>query len=176
MAGVRSTTPTQHNTMTTAYHSCEEKTETLTETLRSFTNPFEEESDGLFNLVTKACTGKDQTKARLELFNDFVNDRIKSGKLGVWSPMKKKKLRTWRKVGKEVKVKADGKVYELKEDRSLFARLLLACKSRPEIDIKNAIGLHEFFCCNQIVIRCRWYNAPLYQKEFVDVYSGRPTT
>ena len=43
-----------------------------------------------------------------------------------------------------MKVKADGKVYELKEDRSLFARLLLACKSRPKIDIKNAIGLNEF--------------------------------
>lgn len=43
-----------------------------------------------------------------------------------------------------MRIKADGKVYELKEDRSLFARMMLACKSRPEIDIKNAIGLHEF--------------------------------
>ena len=33
---------------------------------------------------------------------------------------------------------------ELKEDRSLFARMMLACKSRPEIDIKDAIGTYEF--------------------------------
>ena len=55
LAGVRSTTPTQHHTMTTAYHSREEKNvAALTETLKSFTNPFEEESDDLFNLATKA--------------------------------------------------------------------------------------------------------------------------
>ena len=46
--------------------------------------------------------------------------------------------------GLDFHFKADGKVYELKEDRSLFARLLLACKSRPKIDIKNANGLNEF--------------------------------
>ena len=41
--------------MTTAYHSREEKNvAALTETLKSFTNPFEEESDDLFNLATKA--------------------------------------------------------------------------------------------------------------------------
>ena len=33
-----------------------------------------------------------QSKIGVELFNDFVNDRIKSGKLRVWSPTKK---RSW---------------------------------------------------------------------------------
>lgn len=32
----------------------------------------------------------------------------------------------------------------LKEDRSLFARLMMICKNRPDIDIKEAIGLYEF--------------------------------
>ena len=36
------------------------------------------------------------------------------------------------------------KVIELKEDRSLFARMMVVCKSRPEIDIKEAVGLYEF--------------------------------
>ena len=33
---------------------------------------------------------------------------------------------------------------ELKEDRSLFARMLVICKSRPEISLKEPIGKHEF--------------------------------
>ena len=32
---------------------------------------------------------------------------------------------------------------ELKEDRSLFARLLLASKSPPEINLEDAVGRHE---------------------------------
>ena len=32
----------------------------------------------------------------------------------------------------------------IQEDRSLFARLMMVAKSRPEIDIKEAIGQHEF--------------------------------
>ena len=36
------------------------------------------------------------------------------------------------------------KVVELKEDSSLFARLMMICKSRPEEDIKEAIALYEF--------------------------------
>ena len=55
LAGVRSRTPTQHHTMTTAYHFSKEKhVAALTKTLKSFTNPFEEESDDLFNLARKA--------------------------------------------------------------------------------------------------------------------------
>ena len=33
---------------------------------------------------------------------------------------------------------------ELKEDQSLFARLLLVSRSRPEINLEDAVGRHEF--------------------------------
>ena len=36
------------------------------------------------------------------------------------------------------------KAVELKEDRSLFAGLMMICKSRPEVDIKEAMALYEF--------------------------------
>ena len=36
------------------------------------------------------------------------------------------------------------KVVELQKDRNLFARLMMVAKSRPEIDIKEAIGQYEF--------------------------------
>ena len=32
----------------------------------------------------------------------------------------------------------------LQEDRSLFARMMMVCKSRPQIDIKEPVGQYEF--------------------------------
>ena len=34
----------------------------------------------------------------------------------------------------------------LKEDRALFARMAIAARSRPELDLKKAISTHEFSC------------------------------
>ena len=58
--------------------------------------------------------------------------------------MKKRKLQTWKSNRKVIKVKTVERVVELKEDRSLFAHLMMVSKSRPDIDIKEAIGLYEF--------------------------------
>ena len=58
--------------------------------------------------------------------------------------MKKRKLLKWKKSGKVLKVKAADKVAELQEDRSLFARMMMVRKSRPAIDIKEAVGDYEF--------------------------------
>lgn len=44
----------------------------------------------------------------------------------------------------EVKITAVDKVVELREDRSLFARLLVVCKSSTDIYLKYAIGKYEF--------------------------------
>ena len=45
---------------------------------------------------------------------------------------------------KVIKVKAVERVVELKEDRSLFARLMMVCKSRQDVDIIDTISLYEF--------------------------------
>ena len=58
--------------------------------------------------------------------------------------MKKQKLLTWKTTGKKTKVTVDSKVVELQEDRCLFARMMMVCKSRPEINIVEAIGVFEF--------------------------------
>ena len=42
-----------------------------------------------------------------------------------------------------MKLSLGQKVMELKEDRSLFVRLLLVSKSRPEINLEDAVGRHE---------------------------------
>ena len=45
---------------------------------------------------------------------------------------------------KKMKVHIHDKVVELKEDRSLFAHMMMVTRSRPEIDIEEAIGKYEF--------------------------------
>ena len=67
LAGVKPTVPVQHHTMTTAFQSREEKSvAAVTDTLRRFTNPFQEGSEDLFNIVTKAVVSE---KAKNDLCN-----------------------------------------------------------------------------------------------------------
>ena len=126
----------------------------LTETIKTFTNPFSSDQNtntDLYNLVTKVVvnekTKKDlvnQSEEGRKLFSAFVQDRIKTGKINLWAPVKKRNLLTWKTSAKVIKVKAKDTIIELKEDRNLFARLAMVCKSRPEIDIQEAVGLYEF--------------------------------
>lgn len=58
--------------------------------------------------------------------------------------MKKRKLQTWKTMGKKIKLSIAGQTIELQEDRNLFVRMLVACKNRPEIDIRAAVGTYEF--------------------------------
>ncbi|KAK3746101.1 hypothetical protein QZH41_015518, partial [Actinostola sp. cb2023] len=157
MAGLSPETPEQHHNLSAAILAREEKgVHQLTTTIKSFTNPFSIGDDStcntdLYNLVTKVVMSDkikndlcQQSEIGRKLFHLFVDERLKSGKVNLWSTMKKRKLQTWKSSGKVIKVKAADKVLELKEDRSLFARLMMVCKSRPEIDIKEAVGLYEF--------------------------------
>lgn len=152
MAGISSKTPTHHHTLTTTAKARQEKNiEQLVSSIQSFTNPFLEESFDLFNLVTKVvmpeAVKKDlcqQSTIGTELFGHFVTERIQSSACSIWSRMKKRKLLTWKSTGKTVRVNVKEQVVELKEDRSLFARMMMVCKSRPEIDIKEAVGQYEF--------------------------------
>ena len=45
---------------------------------------------------------------------------------------------------KMVKVTAADKIVELQEDRSLLACMMMVCKTRPKIDIKETVGQYEF--------------------------------
>ena len=153
MAGATSAKEgTHHHTLSASVISREEKNiEQLVKTMENFTNPFTEQSNDLFNLVTKVVMPSKVKKDLLEqndigqeLFQSFVKDRIKSGKINLWSPMKKRKLQTWKTMGKKVTVSSAGQIVELQEDRNLFARMMVICKSRPEIDIQEAVGTYEF--------------------------------
>ena len=157
MAGVSLHTPEQHHTLSAAIVAREDKgVQQLVAAIKSFTNPFSvskysASNNDLYNLVTKVVMSEEikndlcqQSEIGRKLFNTFVDERLKTGKVNLWSTMKKRKPKTWKSSCKVIKMKTAVKVVELKEDRSLFARLMMICKSRPEVDIKEAIALYEF--------------------------------
>ena len=58
--------------------------------------------------------------------------------------MEEVKLNMWKSARKAVKHKLADQVAELKDDRSLFACMLIMGSSQPEINMKNTIGQYEF--------------------------------
>ena len=48
-----------------------------------------------------------------------------------------------KKATKKTKIFVNKKILKLKEDRCLFARLMMVCQSRPEINLQEAIGTYE---------------------------------
>ena len=152
MADLTSNSPNQHHDLSNSTTTHQDKAlEGLTNTLRSLTNPFTEQNYDLFNLVTKIIVPEkvkeafvNQSQIGHELYGTFVRDRIQSQKTNLWSPLKKHHLRTWKDMGKKGKLSTGDKVVEIRQDRSLFARMMVVCKSRPEITLKEVIGQYKF--------------------------------
>ena len=122
----------------------------LTTTLQGFTNPFEYDWDDIINIVTKAVVSVDVQKdietleqKGSETFDEFIESRLKTRNTNFWDSMKKLSLKTWKSSLKETKIKVGDKTVELKEDRGLFARMLIVANSRPEISLENTIGTYE---------------------------------
>ncbi len=152
MAGMNSKTQTKHHNLAAFVLQREDRAiDQLLTTLQNFGNPFEEESNDLYNMVAKVVMPEAvksdlcrQSEIGRTLYETFVKERIQSNKVNLWSTMKKRKLLTWKDSAKVLKVPCKDRVVELQEDRSLFARLMFVCKSRPEVDVKEAIGRYEF--------------------------------
>ena len=74
---------------------------------------------------------------------EFTNDRIE-GSISIWKPLKKTKLPTFNINAKSFKTNIDGKTIRFKEERNLMSRLIVAARSRPEIDLSKYFGDYEF--------------------------------
>jgi len=122
----------------------------LTSTIQGFTNPFIENAKDLCNIVTKAIMPdvvRTDVVSEPEIGNNlaetFIAERLTSGKVNLWSPIKKRQLKTWRSAGMKMKITAGDEIVEL-QDRSLFARVLVISKSRFEINLRETIATCEF--------------------------------
>ena len=65
-------------------------------------------------------------------------------RVGFWDPQKKNNIANFRDVGPVVKTKVKGQLVSIKQERKLLSRLLVVAKSRPEFQVKDAIGDYEF--------------------------------
>lgn len=128
----------------------EENITVLIETIKNFTNPFTEKGEKLCNLVTMAVMPDTvrsylyrQSSIGSKLFDEFVTNHIKTPPVNLWAPLKKTNLNGWNSTTMIGKLNIDQKVVKLKDDRGPFARLLLVSKSRPNINLKWAVGNQE---------------------------------
>ena len=110
-----------------------------------------------------------------ELYGKFVKERIQSCKYSIWSPIKKNARLTWKSTGKTLRVVAKDNMIELQEDRAYFVRMMMVCKARPEIDIKEAVGEYEFsivprsmFAADGTMLHCSSKNTLMNILEKID--------
>ena len=138
MAGVSTKVQDQHHNLTAAVLSREEKNiSKLTTTIASFTNPFTQSEDCLFNLVSKVVMPEkiklDLSAQRTEgdkLFTTFVKKRIQEGRENLWSLMKKRDLQTWKKATKN---KNENRYQQ--EDFGVKGRPMFVCSSHDGVPI-----------------------------------------
>ena len=151
LANLKSSTPTKHHTFTNVVTNRQQKyVLKLLTALNTFTNPFKYDGDDLINLVTKSVMSNvvkddvcNHANVGKDLYQKFCETRIISKSVNLWDPMKKVKLQTFKSASKIIKVKVKDEIVELKEDRGLFARMLIVTRSRPDIDLKRCISLYE---------------------------------
>lgn len=122
----------------------------LSDVIKNCGNPFQHNSLDIINIVTKQIMPTHTKNDILTLgekgsrvLEKFVNERIRTNDVNLWAVLKKSKLSLWKDNVKKVKVKDKGVVVELREDRGLFARLLIASRTRPEINLQEILSEYE---------------------------------
>ena len=108
------------------------------------------QTDYLYNIITKTVFPDKDAQQFLDhgtegkiLYEEYKRERVQGNK-SIWDTLKKRKLVTFNSTNKEAKIKLKDRIVTLKEQTSLMTRLLIAARSRPEIDIKSLFGAYEF--------------------------------
>ena len=91
-------------------------------------------SNAVVNLVSKAVLPStsanellDHKNIGLSMYQNFISERI-NGLTSVWSPMKKRNLKTFKTQVKTFKYKVGKKLIQLKEEKSLMSRFLITAR------------------------------------------------
>ena len=102
------------------------------------------ELDTVFNIMT-GCVLENSTEL-LEIaeigetmHRQFLNERKSGEDKGVFDPMKKRKLVTFKTASKTITVKLANKLVKLKEERNFTSKLLVIMRTRPDIDIRSRV-------------------------------------
>ena len=123
----------------------------LKEAFQTSTNPFQWKGQELVNIVTQRVFPMEVqisldgiTETGQQQLDTFLQQRVQTNNIKFWAPMKKSDVKTCGSVAKKVNVVLKEKTIALKSDMSLISRLLIASRSRPNIDVRSCISLYEF--------------------------------
>lgn len=84
-----------------------------------------------------------QNKIGTKAYQTFITERL-HGDTSVWAPMKKVNLETFKCHNKSMKTKVGEKIVQLKEEKNMMSRFLIAARKRPELELEMSIGNYEF--------------------------------
>lgn len=108
-------------------------------------DPFSQEDDELVSLIKRTVMPSDikldilrADKVGQRMYIQFVDSHL-AGPASIWNKMIKTNLLTWKSVNKNMPLKLSSKVIELKQDRSLFARLMIVTWSRTDVNLEEGI-------------------------------------
>ena len=127
----------------------------LTNLFREHGDPFmaPEDEDEIYNLLTNEVMNEKVSKDILErdeigqrMFVEFAIERLTEGRLCVWDKMTKKKLKTLKTSNATIESNAayGGKLVKIKEERGMLQSPIVISRSRPQLDLKECIGIYEF--------------------------------
>ena len=132
------------------------KNERITSNVEKITAVFEthgvtfDRVDNVFNILTKKVLPNKDAQRFLDAkaigqakYDKFVKDKL-TGQESIWDTMTKEKLSTFAANNKTVKVTLERQIVHIREERKLMTRLLIASRSRPDIDLKKYLGIYEF--------------------------------
>ena len=81
-----------------------------------------------------------------EAFQSFVTERmLETSEKSVWDPMPKLKLKAFSNWSKKARIKVGEKVIKIKEERQLFARMMVIQEHRPDVvpPLEESISTYE---------------------------------
>ena len=107
-------------------------------------------TDNVYNVLTmKVLPSKDAEQFLIvkeigkESYISFVKERIE-GESSIWDTIKKIKIPCFTNNNKSTSVKLNGETLQIRQERKLMNRILVASRSRPGIDLSNIFGTYEF--------------------------------
>ena len=115
-----------------------ENTNKLLETMATFDVNFKA-TNFLHNVVSKAVISDEAAKGITnngkegqQIYMEFISKRF-HGEVSIWASIKKCNLSTFKtELTKVLNLNIDGKLIQMKEERSLFSRFLIISRKRPD--------------------------------------------
>ena len=107
-------------------------------------------TDSVFNVITKKVLDPNLVKVFLDceaidevLYNNFVAERL-FGEVSDWEPLKKRKIPAFKMHVKSCNIKTKEGVVNIKEERKLMSRFIVASRTGQDIDLSYYFGEYKF--------------------------------